>query len=226
MAFTIGTAAFTNGSTAVTAVSLTAGKLSYFDRGTQVVVSADPVLAMVEAIAAPSNSEFTLREPWPHATGSYAFQANMTSEGVNTIVERLRAMSLLLEQTNASVGALAGIYASTADGLAATTNGQYFSVVGSGDTFVTLYLNSSGVAVEQTTSPSKSYVDNIASSAVLESDVDDAATPGKVVRRTVSGTVKAVDGVDVDDAATMSQLGVVEDKADDALARPTNVILW
>lgn len=55
----------------------------------------------------------------------------------------------------------AGVYASTAAGLAATTNGKYFSVVsGSTNEYLNLYLNSSGTAVLQKTYPSAASVDN------------------------------------------------------------------
>ena len=49
----------------------------------------------------------------------------------------------------------AGVYATTAAGLAATTNGQYFSVPSSSSSeYLILYLNSSGTAVEQKRYPS------------------------------------------------------------------------
>lgn len=56
----------------------------------------------------------------------------------------------------------AGIYATTAAGLAATTSGQYFSVPSPSPsgTFVSLYLNSAGSAVFINTMPSSAYFDN------------------------------------------------------------------
>lgn len=90
MAFTIGTATFTNGSSSVTNVSLTSGRLSYFSSGTRMVVGTNPVVAEVEAIDAPAVNAITLREPWAFATGTYAFLANMTSEGVRDAVQTLR----------------------------------------------------------------------------------------------------------------------------------------
>lgn len=81
MAFTKGTATFTNGSTTVSGVSLTTGDTGYFASGTEITVGNDPVIDLVEAISAGSGV-FTLRDPWPHATGSYEFKANMTSEGI------------------------------------------------------------------------------------------------------------------------------------------------
>ena len=45
--------------------------------------------------------------------------------------------------------AAAGLYASEADGLAATTDGDYFLVKGSGATFASLFLNDGGSAVSQ-----------------------------------------------------------------------------
>lgn len=92
MSFTIGTATFTNGSTAVTAVSLTSGRLSYFASGTRMVVSSNPVIAEVEAIAAPSNTQITLAEPWGFATGTYSFLANMTAEGIRDAAQSIRSI--------------------------------------------------------------------------------------------------------------------------------------
>lgn len=55
----------------------------------------------------------------------------------------------------------AGVYNSTAAGLSATTNGKYFSVVGSNtNDYLNLYLNNSGSAVLQKTYPSAASVDN------------------------------------------------------------------
>lgn len=56
----------------------------------------------------------------------------------------------------------AGVYATTAAGLAATTNGQYFNVpASSANESLILYLNSSGTAVEQKRYPSIAAVDDI-----------------------------------------------------------------
>ena len=53
------------------------------------------------------------------------------------------------------------IYATTSAGIAATTNGQYFSVIGqTSDNFLDLYLNSSGSAVYQKTYPTKDFITN------------------------------------------------------------------
>lgn len=50
---------------------------------------------------------------------------------------------------NAIVAAATEIYGSTAAGISATTDGEYFLVKGSGGAFARLYLNASGVAVDQ-----------------------------------------------------------------------------
>jgi len=55
-----------------------------------------------------------------------------------------------------------GVYASTALGIAATTNGQLFLVQGANDVFANLYKNVSGVATDQGLAlPSKAYTDAI-----------------------------------------------------------------
>lgn len=56
----------------------------------------------------------------------------------------------------------AGVYATTAAGLAATTSGRYFSVPAAGSTeYLILYLNSSGTAVEVKRYPSAAAFDDI-----------------------------------------------------------------
>lgn len=66
-----------------------------------------------------------------------------------------------LAAVSSSVSTLANIYQDTASGLAATTNGQFFSVAGSGDVFVTLYYNDNGTAVAREVLPSKASVDSV-----------------------------------------------------------------
>lgn len=59
------------------------------------------------------------------------------------------------------------VYATTAAGLAATTNGQYFSVPSADSAeYLILYLNSSGTAVEQKRYPSSEIVANLAATSV------------------------------------------------------------
>jgi hypothetical protein len=98
MAFTIGTATFTNGSTAVTNVSLSSGTLAYFASGTRMVVGANPVTAEVEAISAPSVTSIELRTAWPHTGGTYAFLANQTSEGLRDAVQAIRTSNSTVQE--------------------------------------------------------------------------------------------------------------------------------
>jgi hypothetical protein len=98
MAFTIGTATFTNGSTAVTNVSLSSGTLAYFASGTRMVVGANPVTAEVEAISAPTVTSIELRTAWPHTGGTYAFLANQTSEGLRDAVQAIRTSNSTVQE--------------------------------------------------------------------------------------------------------------------------------
>ena len=69
-----------------------------------------------------------------------------------------------------------GIYANTTAGLAATTNGKYFSIPAPGiDGYLDLYLNSSGVAVYQKTYPSLTAVQNILAMMRENANVDGLA---------------------------------------------------
>lgn len=157
--FTLGTATFTQGSTSVTNVSLTSGRLSYFGRGTRVVVGSNPVVAEIEATQAPSNTEITLATAWPHASGTYAFLANMTSEGVREAVELMKAAAAQLQEAEAIVAALANIYEDTTEGLNNTINGDIFFVGSEGDTFLIQYLNDNGTAVERARLPSQALIE-------------------------------------------------------------------
>lgn len=64
----------------------------------------------------------------------------------------------------------AGVYATTAAGLAATTSGKYFNVP-AGDAAVSLilYLNSAGVAVEQKRYPSLEALNNLQANSIRDS---------------------------------------------------------
>lgn len=98
MAFTTGTATFTNGSASVTSVVLSGGSTSYFGPGTRVVVGSNPVSKEVEAVSAPSAGTFTLRDAWDLPTGTYSFLANMTSEGIRDAAQTLRDALALVQQ--------------------------------------------------------------------------------------------------------------------------------
>ena len=69
----------------------------------------------------------------------------------------------------------AGVYATTAAGLAATTNGKYFSVPsGASSEYLILYLNNAGVAAEQKRYPAAAVVDDLATQTYqLTSDATD-----------------------------------------------------
>lgn len=71
------------------------------------------------------------------------------------------AIAAISGTVEASVAEAGNIYPDTAAGLAATTNGQYFKVIGAGDIASTTYLNNSGAAVFVVESPSSDYVKSI-----------------------------------------------------------------
>lgn len=86
------------------------------------------------------------------ATGIPAVQASIDAESAKTAAEAARDAAQLA----------AGVYATTAAGLAATTNGQYFNVpASSANDSLILYLNSSGTAVEQKRYPSTLVTDQL-----------------------------------------------------------------
>lgn len=77
----------------------------------------------------------------------------VVSDGLSDISDALADALSTIAGTPGST-----IYASTAAGLAGTTNGQYFLVVGTGNVVATVYLNSAGTAVAQEAYPSYDYI--------------------------------------------------------------------
>jgi hypothetical protein len=102
---------------------------------------------------------------------------------------------------------LSRIYPSTAEGLAAVADGQYFAVPGSGDTYMTLYRRNGSSATEISKYPSQAAVDEImnllgtAAYANLTTHATDTAT-GRVLRvgDYGEGTALVIDQHDVQTA--------------------------
>lgn len=158
MALTIGSGTFTNGSSTVTGVTFTSGGPSFISSGTVMTVGTDPLIFHGEATEATINS-VTLRNDWNLTTGVYTFVATYTTENLRDAVNAAKGFANQLEQANGLISALGSIYSSTAEGLANTASGDYFSVAGTGDVFITLYQNDNGVAVEYEQVASKERVD-------------------------------------------------------------------
>lgn len=177
MAFTIGTADFTNGSTAVTNIVLSSGTLSGFSSGTRVIVGADPVKAEVEALSSGVDT-MTLRNNWTHGTGNYAFLANQTSNGLRDAVQLLR--DLVNDIGNISTTALADTTAKR-DG-----NARLEAAAGvSGDDVLTWQnLTSSPTA---TSGVMQVGDGGLNSSAISITDWDDAELNGFYKSESVSG---------------------------------------
>lgn len=123
----------------------------YTTSGGQAVESIPAFLARVEAEIEAS--------PWTVA-------ANLTaSQTARTGAEAARDAAQLS----------AGVYATTAAGLAATTNGKYFSVPsGALSEYLILYLNNAGNAVEQKRYPAAAVIEDLATQTYqLTSDATD-----------------------------------------------------
>lgn len=111
MAFTKGTANFTNGSKTVTGVSLTAGQLAYFASGTAVFIQSKGKL--IEATGLPKDgngdvipNQFLLRGNWTGPTGSYDFVAFDTIEGLRDAVQSARGFSNQLQEVLENFGTI------------------------------------------------------------------------------------------------------------------------
>lgn len=158
MAFTIGTGTFTNGSREVTGVLFASGGPSFISSGTSMVVGSNPIISQQEATEA-TNTTVKLRDSWAFPTGSYKFVATYTTENLRDAVQSAKQFSSKLEEANGLIASLGSIYESAAEGLLNTASGDYFSVAGSGDTFLTLYKNAEGVAEERESVASKDRTD-------------------------------------------------------------------
>lgn len=184
MALTIGSGTFTNGSNAVSSVTFSSGGPSFISSGTVVTVGTNPLIFHGEATEA-TTTTVKLRDDWELPSGTYNFVATYTTENLRDAVQSAKGFASQLEQANALISTLGKIYSDTADGLANTASGDYFSVAGTGDVFITLYENDNGVAVEFEQVASKERVDlaivkgaEAATSAdnAQQSEIDAAAT--------------------------------------------------
>ncbi len=184
MAFTIGTGTFTNGSRDVTGVLFTSGGPSFISSGTSMVVGNNPIISQQEATEA-TNTTVKLRDSWVFPTGSYQFVATYTTENLRDAVQSAKQFSSKLEEANGLIASLGNIYESTTEGLLNTASGDYFSVAGSGDIFLTLYKNVEGVAEEQESVASKERTDlsiikadeaTVSAANALQSENNAAAT--------------------------------------------------
>lgn len=154
-----GTASVSSGSAVVTGVGtewLTNARV-----GDSFTVAGAGVLYDVASVA--SNTSLSLSTPYTgaSATGAvYAIARDFTSPDnfpeltvgdIETPVILTRAIRKIQQRFalsgDSALIAAAGIYPNETDGLAATTNGEYFFVTGGED--LILYLNDSGSAVEQ-----------------------------------------------------------------------------
>ena len=106
---------------------------------------------------------YSLQNEYPNASENAAVASTKASEAsvsANTAAAAQVAAELARDSTLLNND----IYASTAAGLAATTNGEYFAVVAADSSeYLVLYLNDSGTPVEQKKYPSTEKVSRVAS---------------------------------------------------------------
>ena len=134
----------------------------------QIIEAQQGLTANAAAIAA-EISRVQAEEQVGLATAQAVLTAN---DRVQTGLDRVQTGLDVIASEAARDAAIATgkIYATTAAGLAATTTGQYFNIVGATDTsYVDLYLNSSGSAVFQKSYPTIKYLtDRLVDSAPLD----------------------------------------------------------
>lgn len=188
MAFVTGTATFTNGSRAVTVTS--GDSTAFFVDETAVFVGTSPI-RLVEAVRGSTATTFNLRVNWPHPTVTATFVAFNTYEGLASTIQRVEALGESIQNANAQLSAAASIFASTALGLAATANGDLFSVAGTGDVYTILYRNDNGVATELNRLSSASAI----TSSVMATAADAVATAADRVQTGLDATATAADRV-------------------------------
>lgn len=114
-------------------------------------------------------------------------------------------------------GALLGafVFGTTAAGLAATTSGQYFSVVATdSNQYVTLLLNSGGTAVPVKVYPSAAYVDSVAA------EVQGARAGSPTLNDRINAIVSSVGGTQVSYNGLQGQLQTFRPTADEGRYDP------
>jgi len=117
------------------------------------------------ASSSESSSELATTKAAESVNSATASQVSATASATKADESAASAASASVSATTAlSVLGSVNIYADTATGIAATnsTTNKYFSVpVPNSNTFLILYLNNAGVAVQQGTYASKSYIDSL-----------------------------------------------------------------
>lgn len=116
-------------------------------------------------------SKVTEAQGWSATSQSYATAAQTAQTGAESAKAGAEAAKAGAETAQAAAeaardatvtGAAPTVYATTAAGIAATTNGQYFSVPSASSTeYLILYLNNAGAEVEQKRYPSTAAIDTI-----------------------------------------------------------------
>lgn len=132
-----------------------------------VLTHADVVTTTAQAVIAADNAALTAADRAQTGLDVIATAADRVQTGLDVVQTGLDVIATALSETNAQAAQAAAevardaalssgnVYANTAAGIAATTTGQYFSVVDALDTnYLILYLNNSGTAVEQKRYPS------------------------------------------------------------------------
>lgn len=213
MAFTKGTANFTNGSKVVTGVSLTSGQLAYFASGTAVFVQSEGQL--IEATGLPKDgngdvipNQFLLRGSWTGATGSYEFVAFDTIEGLRDAVQSARGFSQQLQDT------LTGFDVEpTPDSFAKRTPTGAIKAAPGENANESLVVSQASAAASSdklvkrlSDGRAKFAAATEADDALVLGQVDVNATANKIVKRTEAGQVKTANAQSSDEAIALGQL--------------------
>jgi hypothetical protein len=126
--------------------------------------AADRAAAHTDRLAADADATATAADRTAVHTDRLAADAAATATAADRVATAADRVQTGLDRASATAAAgyaqgMARLYASTTAGLAATVNADYFGVVGTGDTYATLYRNDSGVATAITSFSSKAMTD-------------------------------------------------------------------
>lgn len=123
-------------------------------------------------------------------SGSLVFkQELLTKDVVDAAVVDAEAAKTAAESARDAAQLSAGVYVDTAAGLAATTNGQYFSVPSADSAeYLILYKNNAGSAVEQKRYPSATGVAGLVSPIRVRNRYGDSGFVGATVPPVRTGT--------------------------------------
>jgi hypothetical protein len=153
------------------------GTVAARDAAIGVVAARDSDIATVATDLSGTDTIGTVAANITDVNNAYSnAQAAITARtGAETAETNAETAQVAAELARDQAYGATNLYPDSASGLAATTSGDYFSVVGTGNTFITLYKNDSGSAVEQNSLYADDKIDEMEDTQITTAFVQAAA---------------------------------------------------